>query len=43
MQNQLYNTHPIANKMYKIKEKMEANVSTINASTHKKKKKKPFA
>ena len=37
MQNQLYNTHPVANKTYKIKEYMEANVSTLNASKKKKK------
>ena len=32
MQNQLYNTHPIANRTYKIKENIESNVSIINAS-----------
>ena len=36
MQNQLYNTHPVANKTYKIKEYMEANVSNLNASKKKK-------
>ena len=38
MQNQLYNTHLVANKTYKLKEYMEANVSIMYAS----KKKKPI-
>ena len=39
MQNPLYNTHLVANKTYKLKEYMEANVSIMYAS----KKKNPFA